>query len=128
MDIVDRIEVLCRNSATNITALEKELGLGHGRIRKWKDHSAQSDSVALIARKFNVTTDYLILGENWNIPIPEQFFSSSFTTNRENELIEGFRELNEEGQNEVLKFISERKRLGYIKNHSHGMVQRNEVI
>lgn len=32
MDIVDRIEVLCRNSATNITALEKELGLGHGRI------------------------------------------------------------------------------------------------
>ena len=88
MDIVDRIEVLCRNSATNITALEKELGLGHGRIRKWKDHSAQSDSVALIAQKFNVTPDYLILGENRNVQIPEQFFSSSFTTNRENELIE----------------------------------------
>ena len=60
MSIVDRIKELCTAKGTDITNLERDLGLGKSTISKWKNSSPKSDSLQKIADYFHVTTDYLL--------------------------------------------------------------------
>lgn len=62
MDIVDRIQENIKGKTT-IAALERELGLSNGIIKKWRAQSPSCDKVVKIANHLNVSTDYLILGK-----------------------------------------------------------------
>lgn len=62
-----RIENLCKNHNTTITALCKEITGSSGNLPTWKKENFKNDSIAKICIKFNVSADYLIFGkENQN--------------------------------------------------------------
>ena len=60
MSVVERIKSLCESKQTTITALERDLGLGKGILRKWDEVSPNSDKLQKIADYFHVTVDYLL--------------------------------------------------------------------
>lgn len=66
MSIVSRIRDLCSNHGTTLAALERQLGLSKASIAKWDTSSPSINKVKLVAKHFNVTTDYLILGIDEN--------------------------------------------------------------
>lgn len=57
--MVDRIEQLCKQHNTNLTALEKELGFGKSTIKRWDLNKPSIEKVALVAKFFNVSLDYI---------------------------------------------------------------------
>lgn len=58
--ILDNIKRLCREHQTNITSLEKEVGLGFGTVYKWGKVSPSVDNLKLVADYFGVTIDQLM--------------------------------------------------------------------
>jgi len=56
----EKIQTLCLSKRTTVTRLERELQLGNGTIRKWKDSSPGMDKVIKIADYFDVSIDYLL--------------------------------------------------------------------
>lgn len=58
--ILDNIKRLCREHQTNITSLEKEVGLGFGTVYKWGKVSPSVDNLKLVADYFDVTVDELL--------------------------------------------------------------------
>lgn len=117
MDIVDRIDTLCRLNGTTIKALERDIGLSHSSIMKWRKSSAGIDNVYKVATVFGVSLDYLYTGENIR-PV-----GGISVTNDEARLLATLRTLNDEGLEQVRSFIDERVRLGYIKSDAAPMVQ-----
>ena len=56
-----RIKKLCAEKGITLTKLEEDLGIGASLIRKWKNTTSPSiDKITLIAKYFNVSSDYLI--------------------------------------------------------------------
>lgn len=69
----ERIENLCKNHNTTITALCKEITGSSGNLPTWKKENFKNDSISKICIKFNVSADYLIFGkENQNNLSPDQ--------------------------------------------------------
>lgn len=58
--ILDNIKVLCRERKTNITDMEKEVGLGFGTVYKWGKVSPSVANLKLVADYFGVTVDELL--------------------------------------------------------------------
>lgn len=91
MAIVDKITKLIRKNGYNsIAAFEKQIGLGNGIIGKWRKQSPSCDKIALVADNLNCSIDYLLDREQ---PNGNKILSPS-----ENALIDGYRELSEQGQ------------------------------
>lgn len=59
MSIKDVIKQLAKESGTNMTKLEQELGFGNGTILKWDKASPSIDKLQAVADYFNVSIDYL---------------------------------------------------------------------
>ena len=64
MDILERIESLCKRNGINTYSLEKELGLSHATIQKWRDHDPKATSLSKVANYFNVSMEYLLTGQS----------------------------------------------------------------
>ena len=62
--ILDNIKRLCREHKTNITNMEKEVGLGFGTVYKWGKVSPSVDNLKLVADYFGVTVDDLLSDGN----------------------------------------------------------------
>ena len=60
MTLVQKIEALCKESGTTITALERECKLSLGSIRKWDDHAPSLSKVTSVAKALGVTVAYLV--------------------------------------------------------------------
>ena len=58
--ILDNVKRLCREHGTNITELEKAVGIGTGSIYKWGKSSPSVTAVKLVADFFNITVDDLL--------------------------------------------------------------------
>lgn len=63
MDIVQRIKTKCKENGTNISNLEKNLGIGNGNIRRWNTQNPGSDKVIEVANALNVSIDWLLTGK-----------------------------------------------------------------
>lgn len=63
MDILERIESLCKRNGINTYSLEKELGLSHATIQKWRDHDPKATSLSKVSTFFNVSMEYLLTGQ-----------------------------------------------------------------
>ena len=61
--MVSLIKDLCAQRKTSIKALERELGLGNGTIRRWDDSSPSYDKMQRVADYFSVSVDYLLGNE-----------------------------------------------------------------
>ena len=83
MNIVSRIKDLCEKENTTLTALEKELNIGKGIIRRWASSSPNMDNIQKVADYFRVSTDYLLGREpNYN------FYDFKFSVNGSHQLTE----------------------------------------
>lgn len=60
MALVPKIEDLCKECNTTVTALERDCGLSLGSVRRWDKNSPSIDRVVLVAKALSTTVSYLI--------------------------------------------------------------------
>ncbi len=63
--IIEKIEVLCSENNTTLTALCKEITGSSGNLPTWKKDKIRPDWLRAICLKFNISSDYLL-----NLPNP----------------------------------------------------------
>ena len=68
MDMKERIQNLCKKNCISVNKLEKILGFGNGYICKLGQSTPNTTKIKLIADYFNVSVDYIMTGEERNIP------------------------------------------------------------
>ncbi|MGN1202074.1 MAG: S24 family peptidase [Eubacterium sp.] len=61
--MVDRIIALIKQKGLSINAVEKQLGFGNGAIKRFSTSSPSADKIIILSNFLNVSTDYLLLGE-----------------------------------------------------------------
>lgn len=94
MGFYENFFYLCENNHKDKGIVCKECGLSQGIHSKWKNGVIPKiDAVIAIAKYFNVSTDYLLLGEEANIDDVEQ------------SLLNSYRSLSEENQDIILSNI-----------------------
>lgn len=71
MSAIDIIKILCDSEGITISALEKELGYGNGSLAKATKLPA--DRIFEIAKRFNVTMEYILSGDNKSMPSAEYY-------------------------------------------------------
>ena len=62
MNSVERVKAICKERKIPISKLEKDLGFSNGYIGQLRKGTFPADRLALIAKFLNVTTDYLLTG------------------------------------------------------------------
>lgn len=70
MSLVKRIDALCKERNTTLTAIERECGLAVSSIRKWDDHSPSLSKALSVALALDVPLSYLV-GEQEKKPTPD---------------------------------------------------------
>ncbi len=70
MSLVKRIDALCKERNTTLTAIERECGLGVSSIRKWDEHSPSLSKVMSVADALDVPVSYLIGEDTEKKPAP----------------------------------------------------------
>lgn len=60
MTLLSKIQNLCDSQGLTLIGLEREIGLGRGTIRKWAESSPSIDKVEKVAKRLNVSLDYLM--------------------------------------------------------------------
>lgn len=58
--IFDNIEALCKERGTNISQLERNVGLANATIRRWSNSSPTVENLKKVADYFGVTVDELL--------------------------------------------------------------------
>lgn len=66
MSIVERIQSEISKKGISIKALEKEIGLGNGTIKRWDTSSPQCNKIQLVANYLQVSLEWLITGKEFN--------------------------------------------------------------
>ncbi len=62
MTIVERIKAECKKNNTNMTSIEKEIGLSTGAIGKWNNSKPSAESLLSVARILHCSMEYLLTG------------------------------------------------------------------
>lgn len=91
MNIYDRIKIIAQDNNTNIKTIEKELGIGNGTIKGWITSSPRCDKIISIANKYDVSIEWILLGNQPNTNKIE-------LTEEEQDLLNYFRRLPEKKQ------------------------------
>lgn len=60
MDLVTKIQILCRNKRMSLAKLENELGFSKGAMYKWNVNYPAINKVLKVAQYFNVSVDFLL--------------------------------------------------------------------
>lgn len=64
MTFYDNLKNACAAAGTTVTALVKSMGMSQGNMAKWKNGGVpKADTLAQLAVRLNVTTDYLVTGQ-----------------------------------------------------------------
>ena len=63
MNSVERVKAICKERKIPISKLESDLGFSNGYIGQLRKGVFPSDRLAMIANYLEVTTDYLMTGE-----------------------------------------------------------------
>jgi len=63
MNSVDRVKSICKERKIPISRIEKDLGFANGYIGQLKKGTFPDDRLVAIAEYLNVSTDYLMTGE-----------------------------------------------------------------
>ena len=58
--VYQKIQVLCAESKTTITKLERDCGLANATIRRWASSSPSAENLGKVADYFGVAVDYLL--------------------------------------------------------------------
>lgn len=60
MNLLEKIQELCKQKNISVTKLEQELNLGKSTIMKWSNASPSVDKLNKVANYFEVSIDYLL--------------------------------------------------------------------
>lgn len=60
MNLLERVQYLCKLNNTNPSRLEQELGFGKGTLYKWSNRYPNSEMLLKVANYFGVSVDYLM--------------------------------------------------------------------
>ena len=92
----DNLKKACKNKGISVTATLKEIGIGGANGTFWKNGSVPaSDIVVKLSKFLNVSTDYLLIGEDKNS-------SSDKVSEDEQELLSIYRELSIRNQGKLI--------------------------
>lgn len=89
--MLQRIKDLCESHNISLAQLERDTNIGSRSTFNWKKHSPSIDKVIAIADYFGVSLDYLTGREQ----------ASSVISKSERELLETYRSLNKEAQEQL---------------------------
>ena len=94
MTVLQRIKALCDEKKITIARLEKILNFSNSSLRETETHplAIRSDRLLQIANYFNVSTDYLLTGEDPSYSADER------------QLILVYRSMNEDGKEELSNY------------------------
>lgn len=92
MNIVERIQSLCTQNKTTIKALERELNIANGSIRRWNESKPSVEKVLLISQKFNISIDWLVTGKE-----------AEELTTEERQLVNLYRAADERGKRAIIR-------------------------
>lgn len=110
LSLFNRIKKLCEENNTSITKLCVLVTGSSGNLNTWKKGYMRTDYLQKIAEYFNVTTDYLITGQEKS--------PSSYLTENEQKLIDSFKSLTPMQQGEIIgraKVMAEQNEILYRK-------------
>ncbi|MGL5972573.1 MAG: helix-turn-helix domain-containing protein [Oscillospiraceae bacterium] len=71
MNVLEKIQLLCKGKGINPSNLEVELGFGKGTMYKWNKSSPNTDKLSAVADYFHVSIDWL-LGKTEFRSIPDE--------------------------------------------------------
>ena len=96
MDFYERLKLECQKNNTTVTALLKEFGINTARTSSWKKGGKTNPSeVKLFADRLNVSTEYLLTGQEYN---PDNHITLS---KEEIKFIKEYRYLSEKSKLEI---------------------------
>ena len=96
MDFYERLKLECQKNNTTVIALLKEFGINTARTSSWKKGGKTNPSeVKLFADRLNVSTEYLLTGQEYN---PDNQITLS---KEEIEFIKEYRYLSEKSKSEI---------------------------
>lgn len=64
MTIVERIKSECKKNNTNISSIEKKIGLSTGAIGKWNNSKPSAESLFNVAQILHCSMEYLLTGND----------------------------------------------------------------
>ena len=97
--IRDRIRQLAKKKKMSLPDLEKALGFGSSTISHWNKAIPGIDKLLLVSDYLEVSLDYLVRGFD--------FVPNSPASEVEYELIEMYRQLNQEGQRKLQSYAED---------------------
>ncbi len=101
MNIVERVKQICDDRKVPVAKLERDCGFSNGYIGKLREGTMPADRLYVIARYFDLSTDYLITGIS----------SSEFLSKDEITLLNLFRKLNSAAQEKLIDYADMLSRL-----------------
>lgn len=104
MNEVERVKKICKDRKIAISRLEKACGFSNGYIRSLKEGKMPADRLYAISVYLRVPMEHLLTGAE----MPQETLTQS-----ELDLLRMFRQLNEYGQSDALRRVSELIQLGY---------------
>ena len=122
MDFYERLKLECQTNNTTVTALLKEFGINTARTSSWKKGGKTNPSeVKLFADRLNVSTEYLLTGQEYN---PDNYITLS---KEEIEFIKEYRYLSEKSKLEIRSTLDHlydiEKRMEVTKEFSTPTIQ-----
>lgn len=63
MDIYERLKILCKDKGVSISKMEEDNGIPKGNSNKWRTSEPRAAMLFKLAEYFNVSTDYILTGE-----------------------------------------------------------------
>lgn len=96
MTITERLRMRCKEKGTSFNALEKELGLGNGTIRRWDEKVPGVDKAQLVANRLEISLEWLVTGKN-----------SSDLTPEEQQLVDLYRQADARGKRSILRLAQD---------------------
>ena len=93
----DRIKEVAKKRGMTLTDLERALNLGGGTIQHWNKVCPNTDKLLLVSDYLEVSLDYLVRGYD--------FVPNGPASEKEYDLIEYYRKLNEAGKDNLLEYI-----------------------
>ena len=97
---IEKIVELCANHNTNITTLCIEITGSSGNLATWNKGNIRNDYLIEIAKRFNVSTDYLLGLDAQNSPVSD-------LSKEDRELLELYHKLNTRGKLKALDYIAD---------------------
>lgn len=100
MELVERIKQKCVENNTNIASLERELEFGNGVIRRWNERSPGVYQVLKLAKRLNVSMEWLLTGKE-----------SEDLTEEERKLVNKYRSCSIKGKERIQETAEEMMQL-----------------